>query len=294
MRRKIIVTVPAFILAGCAVKPIELPQQPYKYDATKSVAYHYATAMGVTNVVDLPEGKAEQLLEQRRKTMLEAGVSSSLTGYAVSFVLAKSLGLSSSIANDLALDSAEDNFVLGAGTNAKKTIRDYDNLAFYLPYEAASLPEDARRHVFEQFVQVMQNMDMDLLEIESEYEYGTGHAFKHPLCTKLDTECRYIIRIPQPVVAYAPEKLGGYKAWVWSPASRNAPGYRIYNVAAWGELATFDMETIVKNQQAIQDAFDKPIVAAYPDWVVEYKKATFNEAPYVRTRGVNYQFIEPQ
>lgn len=294
MRIKLTLTVSALVLAGCAVKPIELPQQPYKYDATKSFAYHYATAMGVINVVDLPEGKAEKLLEQRRKTMLEAGVSSSLTGYAVSFLLAKSLGLSSSIANNLALDSAEDNFVLGAGTNEEKTIRDYDNLAFYLPYDEASLPDDARRYVFDRLTQIMQNMGMNLLEIESEYEYGTGHAFNHSLCTELDTECRYQIRIPQPVIAYAPEKLGGYKAWVWSPASRNAPFYSIYNVAGWGEIATFDMDTIVKNQKAMQDTFDKQIVSAYPDWVVEYKKAAFNEAPYVRVRGVSYKFIEPQ
>ncbi len=294
MKNTLILAVPALVLAGCAVKPVELPQFPYTYDSTKSAAYHYATAMGVADVIDLPEGKAEQLLEQRRKTMLEAGVSSGLTGYVVSFALAKSLGLPTPLSNDLALDTAEDHFVLGVGTNEKKTIRDYDNVAFYLPYEEASSQEEARRHTFNQFAQIMRNMDMELLEVEAEYEYGTGHAFKHSLCTKLETECRYQIKIPEPVVAYAPEALGGYKAWVWSPASRNAPYFRTYNLAGWGQLATFDMETITKNQKAMQDAFNKPLFSAYPDWVVEYKTATYNEAPYVRLRGQNYKFVKPE
>ena len=280
-------------LIGCAIKPVELPQEPYKYDQTQSIALHYAQAMGLNGAVDLPKGRTEELLKQREQAMLEAGLSSSLTGYLVSFAFAKSLGLPTSLSHELATDTAEDQFIMGTGSTKKKTAIDYDNLALYLPYELAKSKEDARQYVFNHFINTLQSMGMVLEEIDSEYEYGTGHPFTHPLCTKLETECRYQIRVREPVIAYAPEKLGGYKAWVWSTASRNGSIVGVYNVATWGQLGSFDMDIMKSNKLAIQDTFDKPLVENYPDWAVQYVTATYNEAPFVRAQGQKYKFEKP-
>ncbi|HIF9288728.1 TPA: hypothetical protein ACX6R4_000567 [Photobacterium damselae] len=280
-------------LIGCAIKPVELPQKPYKYDQTHSIALHYAQAMGLDGAVDLPKGRTEELLKQREQAMLEKGLSSSLTGYLVSFAFAKSLGLSTSLSHDLAKDTAEDQFIMGAGNTKKKKDIDYNNLALYLPYGLAKSKEGARQYVFNYFINTLQHMGMTLEEIDAEYEYGTGEPFTHPLCTKLETECRYLIKVPEPVIAYAPEKLGGYKAWVWSPASRNGSFIRVYNIATWGQLGSLDMDTIKSNELAIQDTFDKPLVEHYPNWAVQYVTATYNEAPYIRVQGQKYKFEKP-
>jgi len=282
------------ILVGCAIKPVELPQEPFAYDHAHSIAQHYAKAMGINNVTDLPKGKAEQLLKERHETMLEAGLSSGLTGYMVSFAFAKALGLPTSLSHDLASDTAEDQFILGAGSADKKTIRDYDNLAIYLPYELADTPESARRYVFDYFVGVLQDMGLKLEDIESEYEYGTGHPFTHVTCTKLDTECRYRIKVRTPVAAYAPEQMGGYKAWVWTSASKNPSYADIYNIGGWGNLLTFDMKAIADNEKAVQASFSKPMIDAMPDWAVEYKTATYNEAPFIRVKGQTFKFEKPE
>ncbi len=283
----------SFTLFGCAVKPVELPQEPYSLDPAHSYAFHLSHAMGLSSAVDLPKGEAEKRLKERKESMMEAGLSSSLSGYLVSFTLAKSLGLPLTTAHDLASDSAESSFIMGAGTAEKETITDYENFAIYLPYEFAQNQEDARAYVFNYFVHVMKNNEMALKETDSEFEYGTGHEFSHPLCQKLDTQCRYQIRIEEPVIAYAPEGLGGYKSWVWSPKSRNAPIVRTYTVATWGQLGTFDMITVKNNQMAIQDTFEKPLMKHYPEWLVKFVPATYDKPPFVIWHGREYQFERP-
>lgn len=280
-------------LCGCAVKPIELPQEPYPLDKSHSEAFHLSHAMGLSNSIDLPKGEAQKLLKDRKESMIEAGLNSSLSGYLVSFTLAKSLGLPLTTAHDLASDSVENNFILGAGTADKKSITDYENFAIYLPYELASNNEAARAYVFKHFVNTLKNSGLDVKETDSEFEYGTGHEFSHPLCQQLDTLCRYQIRIEEPVVAYAPELLGGYKARVWSPKSRNAPIIRTYTVATWGQLGTFDMATVKNNQISIQDTFEKPFIKNYPDWLVKFVPATYDRPPFVMWHGSEYQFDLP-
>ncbi|EOV1094778.1 hypothetical protein ACOLXF_004508 [Vibrio fluvialis] len=283
-----------FSLLGCSVKPVELPQEPYPLDHNHSQAFHLSHAMGLSNSVYLPKGEAEKLLKERKESMMEAGLSSSLSGYLVSFALAKSLGLPLTTAHDLASDSVESNFIMGAGSAKKKVITDYENFAIYLPYELAKDKEDARSYVFNYFVNVMKNNDMVLKETDSEFEYGTGHEFSHPLCQQLETLCRYQIRIEEPVIAYAPELLGGYKAWVWSPKSRNAPIINTYTVATWGQLGTFDMDAIKYNQISIQDTFEKPLVKSYPDWLVRFEPATYAKPPFIINGITEYQFELPK
>lgn len=281
-------------LSGCAIEPVQLPQVPFAYDQSQSVALHYATAMGITEIVDLPEGKAEQLLKERHESMLEAGVNASLSGYVLSFAFATALGLPSSVSHDLAADTVESQFIMGAGTSESRLARDQDILAFYLPYELADSPEVARRYVFNYFINVMQDMGLKLEDVESEYEYGLGKPFSHSVCTELDTKCRYRVRVGEPVLAYAPEQQGGYRAWVWSLPSRNLPDVSIYNLGGWGNLLSFDMDKIAANEIAIQDSFDKPLKNSYPAWAVEYRTATYNEAPFVRVNGTNYPFVIPE
>lgn len=284
----------SMILSGCAIKPVELPQEPYSLDKNHSQAFHLSHAMGLVNAIDLPKGDAQRLLQERNESMIEAGLSSSLSGYLVSFALAKSLGLPLTTAHDVASDSAGSSFIMGAGTTEKKVITDLENFAIYLPYEFAKDKEGARSFVFNYFANVMKNNDMDLKEIDSEFEYGTGHEFSHPLCKKIDTECRYKIDVGEPVIAYAPELLGGYKAWVWSPKSRNAPIISTYTVATWGQLGSFDMVTVKNNQISIQDTFDKPLVKSYPDWLVKFVPATYDKPPFVISKGTEYQFELPK
>lgn len=280
-------------LLGCTVKPIELPQEPYPLDQNHSYALHLSHAMGLSNAVDLPKGDAQKLLKERNESMMEAGLSSSLSGYLVSFALAKSLGLPLTTAHDLAADSVESNFIMGTGTSEKHKITDYENFAIYLPYELAKNKEAARTYVFNYFMNVMKNNHMELRETDSELEYGTGHEFSHPLCQKLDTLCRYQIRIREPVIAYAPELLGGYKAWVWSPKSRNAPIIGTYTVATWGQLGSLDMTTVKNNQMSIQDTFEKPLVKNYPDWLVKFVPATYDKPPFVISQSKMLQFELP-
>lgn len=281
------------MILGCTVKPTQLPQHPYTYNPEHSIAQNYAQAMGINDTFDLPKGEAEKLLKRRETAMIEAGLNSSLAGYVVSFALAKSLGLPTSISHDLATDSAQTSFVLGAGSTEKKTARDYDNLAFYLPYELADSSEEARKYVFNHFIALMQNMGLELEDIDSEYNYGVGQPFTHPTCERVDTQCRYLIRVKEPVIAYAPEILGGYKAWVWSIASRNSPSVSIYDVANFSDLATFNLSRITENEKAIQASFNLPLKDKFPDWAVQYKTATYNQPPYVLVEGKAYKFEVP-
>ena len=281
-------------LCGCAVKPIELPQEPYPLDKSHSKAFHLSHAMGLGTSIDLPKGDAQKLLKERKESMIKAGLNSSLSGYLVSFTLAKSLGLPLTTAHGLASDSVENNFIMGAGTADKKSITDYENFAIYLPYELASNNETAKAYVFKHFANTLKNGGLDLKELDSEFEYGTGHEFSHPLCQQLDTLCRYQIRVEEPVVAYAPELLGGYKAWVWSPKSRNAPIIRTYTIATWGQLLTFDMTTVKNNQISIQDTFEKPLIQSYPKWLVKFVPATYDKPPFVIWNSTSLQFELPQ
>lgn len=294
MKKKLILSLLVGSLSGCAVKPTPLPQRPYTYNPEHSIAQHYANALGLRDVYDLPKGEAERLLKQREEAMIEAGLNSSLTGYVVSFAFAKSLGLPTSMSHDLATDTAQDHFILGAGSTKKKTARDYDNLAFYLPYELAANPEDARKYVFDHFINLMESMGLELEDVESEFKYGVGQPFTHSTCTKLDTQCRYRIRVKEPIAAYAPEMLGGYKAWVWSNASTNSPSIAIYDVANFSDLATFNLSQITSNEKAIQASFNLPLSNAFPDWSVQYKTATYNHAPYVLVKGQEYKFEKPE
>ena len=272
-------------LTGCAVKPIPLPQYPYPYNKQHSMAYHYANAMGINNVIDLPKGEAEKLLKQHEKTMIEAG----LSGYVVSFALASLLGFPISASHDLATDKMGEQFILGT-SGKKKTLRDFDNMAIYLPYDLANTPETARHYVFDFFTNAMKSIGLELQEVDTELEYGMGSPFDHPLCHKLNTNCQYQIYVKQPVIGYAPEKMGGYKAWIWSPASRNTPGISLYNVAKFSQIISFDVKTIKNNQKAIQNSFIKPLLKQYPKWAITYKTATFNKAPFILFNKKEYLF----
>lgn len=283
----------AVCLSGCSIKPIELPQESFAYDKKSSAALHYSNAMGLYGPVDLPAGEAEKLLKERQESMIEAGVDSALVGYAVSFAFAAALGLPTSLANDLAMDTAESQFIMGAGTAEQPLPMHHDQVAFYLPYEYAKDKEAARIFAFNYFKNTMQSMEMELKEIDGELEYGVGHEFTHPLCEELKTQCRYIIRIKEPVVAYAPEAMGGYKSWVWSVASRNAPYIGVYQVANWSDLATFNMSKIKNDELRVQDVFLKPLNNQYPDWAVVYRAATYNEAPKVVVGGDILYFEHP-
>ena len=225
--------------------------------------------------------------------MLESGAGAALTGYAISFAFAKALGFPTSLANDLASDTAEDQFIMGAGTTKQPIPEYYNQTAFYLPYELAGDKYSAREYAFNYFKTVMTSIGMTLEEVDAELEYGVGHEFSHPMCDELKTGCRYMIRINEPVVAYAPKVMGGYKAWVWSIASRNAPSVGIYTVANWSDIGTFSMDKITKDKLKIQDTFLKPLDEMFPKWAVKYKAATYNEPPKVEVEGVNYMFELP-
>ncbi|MGB5446392.1 MAG: hypothetical protein WBM99_12910 [Psychromonas sp.] len=288
----------AACISGCSsLKPVELPQKPFGFDAKKSTALNYFNAMGLHGAIDLPKGKAETLLKERQKSVIESGLESSLKGYVLSFAFATALGLPPTVANDLAKDTAEDQFILGAGTakNQTQTGGMYDSITLYLPYEKAKDKESARLYVFNHFVSILQSMDMKLEDINSELKYGLGKQFTHPLCEELDTECRYQISLKDPVLAYAPELMGGYKAWVWSTASQNSLFIRISQTATWSDLATFNMSKIKDNELKVQDAFFKPLVHNYPDWSVVYREATYNEAPKIIVGGdETFRFETPQ
>ena len=88
-------------------------------------------------------------------------------------------------------------------------------------------------------------------------------------------------------------QMGGYKAWVWSIASRNAPSVGIYTVANWSDIGTFSMNKITKDKLKVQDTFLKPLDRMYPEWAVKYKAATYNEPPKVVVDGVSYLFELP-
>lgn len=282
-------------LLGCAgIQPVELPQAPYSYDKSVSAAKHYSNAMGLTEVVDLPEGEADKMLQVRKKTALENGVTSSLTGYVISFGLAKSLGFPTSSAKDLAGDHVDNDFIMGASSGEKYTKAIHvDNTAVYLPFELASDKESARKYVFDYYVDLLNSMGLNLKELELEYEYGTGHEFIHPLCIELNVSCRYKIRVREPVIAYAPELLGGYKAWVWSPASANWFNIEAYHIESWGSILSIDTNAWAENEKRIQDTFQKPLTAGAPEWLVQYKAPTYTEAPKVIVKGNEYKFIQP-
>lgn len=282
-------------LAGCAgIQPVELPQDPYPYDKSASIAKHYSNAMGLMGVVDLPAGEAEKMLQVRKKTAIENGITSSLTGYVISFGLAKSLGLPTSAANDLAGDHVDSDFIMGASSGEKSTKAIHvNNTAVYLPFEFTSDKSAAKKYVFDYYVELLNSMELELKELDLEYEYGTGHEFSHPLCVELEIDCRYRISIREPVLAYAPELLGGYKAWVWSPASANWFNIEVYHLENWGSILSIDTNTWAENEKRIQDTFQKPLTTGAPEWVVQYKAPTYTEAPKIIVKGNEYKFIQP-
>ncbi|EHA1126411.1 TPA: hypothetical protein I7117_15025 [Vibrio vulnificus] len=247
----------------------------------------YAKAMGT---YDLPKGEAEKQLERREIAMIEAGLNSSLEGYVAAFAFAKSLGLRTSISHTLVTDSAQSSFVLRAGSTETKTARDYVNLTFYLPYELEGSSEDARKYVLNHFINLLLDMGLELEDVDSEYNYGVRQPFTHPTCTKVDTQCRYLIRVREPVIAYAPEMLWGYKAWVWSNVSRNSPPMSIYDVVNFSDLATFNLCRITENEKEIQDSFNLPFQDKIPDWAVQYKTVTYNQLPHIFVEEKAYKF----
>lgn len=280
------------LLSACASKPIELPQEPYKYNKQDSTALHFAKAMGI-NAIDLPKGKAEELLNEREASMLERGLSSALSSYVISFGFAKALGLPTSFAKDTAKNIAENSFVLGVLDKKEKTARDYNQMAFYLPFEQANSPEAARQFVFDYYVNVFNEMGLTLEDLEAEFKYGFGKPFQHPTCEAINTQCRYRISVKAPTPGYAPEKLGGYKAWVWSIPSHNSGYVTTYNVDKLKQIATLDTETIKANEMTIQDTFQKPFLDKQPDWAVLYFAPTYVQAPYIQSKGVKYKFETP-
>lgn len=282
----------ALLLSACASKPVELPQAPFKYNKEDSTALHFAKAMGI-NAIDLPKGKAEALLKEREETLIERGLSASLSSYVVSFGFAKALGLPTSFAKSTAKNIAEDSFILGAMDKKEKTARDYNQMAVYLPFEMANSKESAKQFVFDYYVNVFTNMGMKLEDLESEFKYGFGNPFQHPVCETAEAQCRYKIMVKEPVIGYAPEKLGGYKAWVWSIPSRNSGYVMTYNIGTFKQIASLDMDTIKKNELLIQDTFQKPLLENHPDWIVLYFAPTYSQAPYIMSKGVKYKFEKP-
>lgn len=283
-------------LSGCvSLKPVELPQYPYPYDSSKSMALNYANATGIY-AMDLSKGEAEELLKERQKSVIESGLSASLSGYVLSFAFASALGLPPTVANGLAKDSAKDHFILGTGTaNSSKPLNaSFDGVNIYLPYEKAPNKESARVYVFNYFMSLLQSTGMKLEGVEGELKYGVGHEFTHPLCEELDTSCRYQFRIKMPVLAYAPKIMGGYKAWVWSAASNNIASFGIYQVSTWGDLVKFNMSKIKDNELKVQDRFFKPLVKQYPDWSIVFRSATYNDAPQIIVGNKIYRFERPQ
>lgn len=285
-----------FNLVGCtatSLKPTELPQHPYAYNPHDSIALHYAQAMGIKNIVDYPKGKKVVMVKEEAVTPLEAGTSSAVTGSIISFALAKSLGFSTSDSASLAKDHIGEDFTEGALLKSHMPSHPFYSLAYYLPYELADSEESARKYVFNFFLQKFKNSGLKLEDIDDAYKYGGGHKYTDAYCEKLELDCLYVDGIPRPTVAYAPEKLGGYKAWVWSKASDNEPGLALYNILTFSQIFNFDDKTIAEVEKKLDDVFYDCIESDLPDWVVEYKSPNYEDSAMVRVKGKIYRFEKP-